>query len=45
MMKWELDLKLQKDSIDPKELLAVADVKAVENYILKEFKKFTFIRY
>ena len=31
--------KITEGSIDPKELLAVADVKAVENYILKEVQK------
>lgn len=31
--------KVTEGSIDPKELLAVADVKAVENYILKEVQK------
>ena len=31
--------KITKGSIDPKELLAVADIKAVENYILKEVQK------
>ena len=32
--------KITKGSIDPKELLSVADVEAVENYIIKEFKKY-----
>ena len=31
--------KITEGSIDPKELLAVADIKAVENYILKEVQK------
>ena len=31
--------KITEGSIDPKELLAVADVEAVENYILKEVQK------
>ncbi len=31
--------KITEGSIDPKELLAVADVQAVENYILKEVQK------
>ncbi len=31
--------KITEGSIDPKELLAVADVSAVENYILKEVQK------
>lgn len=35
----EIGAKITEGSIDPKELLAVADVKAVENYILKEVQK------
>ncbi len=35
----EIAYKITEGSIDPKELLAVADVKAVENYILKEVQK------
>ena len=31
--------KITKGSIDPKELLSVADVEAVENYIIKEVQK------
>ncbi len=31
--------KITEGSIDPKELLAVADIEAVENYILKEVQK------
>ena len=31
--------KITEGSIDPKELLAVADIQAVENYILKEVQK------
>ena len=35
----EIGSKITEGSIDPKELLAVADVEAVENYILKEVQK------
>ncbi|MBO6047075.1 MAG: DNA-directed RNA polymerase subunit beta' [Erysipelotrichaceae bacterium] len=35
----KLGAKITEGSIDPKELLAVADVAAVENYILKEVQK------
>jgi len=35
----EIGAKITEGSIDPKELLAVADVEAVENYILKEVQK------
>ena len=35
----EIGGKITEGSIDPKELLAVADIKAVENYILKEVQK------
>ncbi|MBP3276484.1 DNA-directed RNA polymerase subunit beta' [Kandleria sp.] len=35
----EVGGKITEGSIDPKELLAVADVRAVENYILKEVQK------
>ncbi len=34
-----LGAKITEGSIDPKELLAVADLEAVENYILKEVQK------
>lgn len=32
--------KITKGSIDPKELLNVADTEAVENYIIKEVQKY-----
>ncbi|MCI9049242.1 MAG: DNA-directed RNA polymerase subunit beta' [Coprobacillus sp.] len=35
----EIGSKITEGSIDPKELLSVADVEAVENYILKEVQK------
>ena len=35
----EIGAKITEGSIDPKELLAVADVESVENYILKEVQK------
>jgi DNA-directed RNA polymerase subunit beta' len=35
----EIGAKITEGSIDPKELLSVADVEAVENYILKEVQK------
>ena len=37
--KIEIGGKITEGSIDPKELLEVADVEAVENYILKEVQK------
>ncbi len=35
----EIGAKITEGSIDPKELLSVADIEAVENYILKEVQK------